>query len=97
MSVSDQPSHEDEMTLRYKQAVERAIAHLPAKNGVVHIDAIWVDTSLPFNLLREILARDDLELPEHVERIDTKSRVKAGEQSESQPEKKGRRRRRRRR
>jgi hypothetical protein len=96
MSVVD-PSQEDEMMLRYKQAVERAIAHLPAKNGVVNIDAIWVDTSLPFNLLRDILARDDLVLPEHVERIDLKSRAKTGDPREPQQSREKRKRRGRRR
>jgi hypothetical protein len=80
------------MVLRYKQAVEKAIARLPAKNGVVDIDSIWVETSLPYDLLQEILTRDDLVLPEHVERINIKSRVRAGEQLGEPQRTRGRRR-----
>jgi len=67
------------MLLRYKNAVERSISHLPVKNGVVDIDSIWIETSLPYDLLRALLRRDDLELPENVERINLKSRVQQGE------------------
>jgi len=70
----------EEMLTRYKQAVERAIPHLAVKNGVVNIDSIWVATSIPYDLLQEILAREDLILPENVERISIRSRVHAGEQ-----------------
>ena len=70
------------MSARYKQAVERAIPHLPVRNGVVDIDSVWVATSLPYDLLQEILARNDLELPENVERISTKSQLNTGEHHE---------------
>jgi len=67
-----------EMLQRYKDAVERAILHLPVKNGVVDIDSIWVETSLPLGLLRTLLQRSDLELPENVERVNLKSRAGGG-------------------
>jgi len=66
----------DEMFNRYKQAVERVIPHLPVRNGVVDIDSVWAETSLPYDLLREILSREDLTLPENVQRINTQSRVR---------------------
>jgi len=66
------------MLLRYKEAVERAIPHLPVKNGVVDIDSIWVETSLPIGLLRSLLKRTDLKLPENVERVNLKSRTQGG-------------------
>lgn len=72
------PTDANTMLLRYKNAVERAIPHLPVKNGVVDIDSIWVETSLPLALLRELLKRTDLELPENVERINMTSRTKGG-------------------
>lgn len=68
------------MLARYKQAVERAIPHVPVKNGVVEIDSLWVETSIPYTLLQEILARNDLILPENVQRINTTSRVRTGEE-----------------
>ncbi len=76
--MTDRVSRE-EMLLRYKRAVERAMRHVPVKNGVVDIDSLWVETSIPYDLLQEILSRDDLVLPENVERVNVKSR--AGETS----------------
>ncbi len=66
------------MLSRYKRAVEAAISRLPVKNGVVDIDSIWVETSLPYDLLQEILSRADLALPENVERINMKSTIQTG-------------------
>jgi len=72
------PLDEAAMYLRYKDAVERAIPHLPVKNGVVDIDSIWVETSIPMAILRELLKRSDLVLPENVERINMKPRAQGG-------------------
>ena len=69
----------DEMLANYKQALERSIARLPVKNGVVDIDAVWIETSIPYDLLRKLLQRDDLELPDNVERINLKSRARKRE------------------
>ena len=69
----------EEILANYKQAVERAIARLPVRNGVVDIDAIWTETSIPYDLLRTLLQREDLKLPENVERINLKSHVRKGE------------------
>ena len=82
MNTDTEGLTKEEMLVRYKQAVEKAMRHLPVKNGVVDIDSIWVDTSIPYELLQEILNREDLVLPENVERINTKSRVHVGAQSE---------------
>jgi hypothetical protein len=66
------------MISRYKRAVEAAIARLPVKNGVVDIDSIWVETSIPYDILQEILTRQDLVLPENVERVNLKSTIQTG-------------------
>lgn len=79
MSTATNPITEEEMLARYKQAVEQAILHVPVKNGVVEIDSLWVETSIPYSLLQQILNRDDLVLPENVQRINTTSRVRTGE------------------
>lgn len=68
-----------EMLATYKLALERVIARLPVKNGVVDIDSIWIETSIPYDLLRTLLKRDDLKLPENVERINLKSRARKGD------------------
>ncbi len=85
MTEQEQPENpapiiDKEMTASYKQAIERAIAHLPVKNGVVNIDSIWIETSIPYEILDEFLRRDDLELPDNVDRINLKSNVRAKEQ-----------------
>ena len=77
---SPAPIIDEEMTASYKQAIERAIAHLPVKNGVVNIESIWIETSIPYKILDELLRRDDLELPDNVDRINLKSSVRAKEQ-----------------
>lgn len=92
MNTTTEGLTKEEMLTRYKQAVERAIPHLAVKNGVVNIDSIWVATSIPYDLLQEILAREDLILPENVERISIRSRVHIGKQSEKPRKTKSRRR-----
>ena len=82
------PTVDEEMKANYKLAVEKAIAHLPVKNGVINIDSIWIATSIPYEILNEVLRQDGLVLPDNVDRINLKSSVR---------EKKGRPNRRRRR
>ena len=90
MNTAPEGLADEEMLLRYKQTVERVIPHLPAKNGVVDIDSIWVETSIPYGLLQTILGQSDLALPEHVERINAKSKIRLGERS-GRPKRKRRR------
>ena len=85
------PTLDEEMKANYKLAVEKAISHLPVKNGVINIDSIWVETSLPYEILNEILRQDGLVLPDNVDRINLKSNVRPKEQARA-----NRRRRRRR-
>jgi hypothetical protein len=80
-TIQKESTSDDTMSLRYKEAVERVISHLPVKNGVVDIDSIWIETSLPYDLLRTLLRRNDLKLPDNVDRINMKSRVHQGERS----------------
>ncbi len=77
-ATTNRASDDAEMLATYKLALERVIARLPVKNGVVDIDSIWIETSIPYDLLRMLLQRNDLELPENVERINLKSRVREG-------------------
>lgn len=75
------PTRDDEEKVGYKQAVEKAISHLPVKNGVINIDSIWVATSLPYEILNEVLRQEDLVLPDNVDRINLKSNVRSKEQT----------------
>jgi len=67
------------MLERYKVAVERALPRVPVKNGVIEIDSVWVETSLPYDLLEGILRRDDLVKPQNVERIVLRTRAQPGQ------------------
>ncbi len=86
MAMNDQatpsPLGDEEMIARYKQAVERALPRVPVKNGVIEIDSVWVETSLPYDLLEAILRREDLVRPANVERIILKTRVQTQPQGE---------------
>jgi len=82
----------EEMLASYRQALERTLARLPVKNGVVDIDAIWIETSIPYDLLRTLLQREDLKLPENVERINLKSNVRKGDEPHAEPKRRRRRR-----
>jgi len=77
---SPTPTVNEEMTANYKLAIEKAITHLPIKNGVINIDSIWVETSIPYEILNEILRENDLVLPDNVDRINVKSNVRVEEQ-----------------
>ncbi|MCK4570859.1 hypothetical protein KAT84_02795 [Candidatus Bipolaricaulota bacterium] len=79
--VSPTPSGDKEMNVGYKQAIEKAITHLPVKNGVINIDSIWVATSIPYEILNEVLRQDGLVLPDNVDRINLKSNVRTKEQT----------------
>jgi hypothetical protein len=79
--VEQDNANDEEMLAHYKTAVERSLPRIPVKNGVVDIDSIWVETSLPYDLLLTILRRDDLALPPNIERIHLKSRAQQGEPS----------------
>ncbi|MCD5417884.1 hypothetical protein LR021_06010 [Candidatus Bipolaricaulota bacterium] len=58
-----------EMFLRYQQAVEKVLPRIPVKNGVIDVDSLWIETSLPYDLLREIIRENKIALPDNVERI----------------------------
>ena len=83
------PTVDEEMKANYKLAVEKAIAHLPVKNGVINIDSIWIATSIPYEILNEVLRRDDLVLPDNVDRINLKSNVR--EKKQARPNRRRRR------
>ncbi len=80
LNIATEQLNEEGMLQRYKEAVEKVLPRLPVKNGVVDIDSLWVELSIPYSLLREIISRKDLALPDNVKRIEMKSCL--GEESE---------------
>ena len=53
----------------YRRAIERVLPEIPVENGAIDIDSIWVETSLPRDLIIEIVQAGGLQLPPNVERI----------------------------
>lgn len=58
---------------KYKKAIEKAIPEIPVENGAITLEAIWLETALPEDLIIEILTGNALMLPANVERIVTRS------------------------
>lgn len=58
---------------KYKKAIEKALPEIPVENGAITLEAIWLETALPEDLILEILKSNELELPPNVERIITRS------------------------
>ncbi len=54
---------------RYREAIERVLPELPVRNGTISVTSIWVETSLPRDLIIEIVKEGRLRLPPNVERI----------------------------
>lgn len=54
---------------RYREAIERVLPELPVRNGAISVTSIWVETSLPRDLIIEIVKEGRLRLPPNVERI----------------------------
>ena len=54
---------------KYRRAIEQTIAKLPVVDGSVSLESIWLEASLPRDLIAEILQQGKLHLPENVRRI----------------------------
>jgi len=57
----------------YRKAIEKAMERVPVRNGVIALRDLHLETSLPMDLLAEILKEDGLRLPPQVERVDLNS------------------------
>ncbi|GEM_PF-3346635 len=66
-------SHEFELDLaKYKRAIEKALPEIPAENGVITLEALWLETAIPEDVIREVLANGGVELPPYVDKIVTR-------------------------
>ncbi len=54
----------------YKRAIEQALAKVPVRDGVVSARDLWLETSLPVDLIEELLKENGIELPPQVQRVD---------------------------
>ncbi len=57
---------------KYKKAIEKTMAEIPVENGTILLENLWLEITLPEDLMIEILTRDDIALPSNVERVITK-------------------------
>lgn len=54
----------------YKKAVEEALQRVPARNGIVRLQDLWLETALPKDLIVELLREDEIIFPPHVKRVE---------------------------
>jgi hypothetical protein len=54
----------------YRLAIERALERVPVRNGVVLLRDLGLWTSLPEDLIIDLLRENGVRMPEHVQRID---------------------------
>ncbi len=54
---------------RYAGAIENALGRLAAKNGVVSTRQIQLETSVPKDLITEVLNREMVDFPDRVDEI----------------------------
>lgn len=54
----------------YKRAIEQALTKVLVRDGVVSARDLWLETSLPVDLIAELLKENGIELPPQVKRID---------------------------
>ncbi len=54
---------------RYRQALEASLRGVSAKNKVVTVSQLQLETAIPRDLITEILDRGTIEFPERVDKI----------------------------
>lgn len=55
---------------RYARAIEKTLAEVPVVNGVVTLEALWMELGLPRDLIIEVFETMEIKLPPHVERVE---------------------------
>jgi hypothetical protein len=53
----------------YARAIEKTLAEVPVVNGVVTVEALWMELGLPRDLIIEVFETMEVRLPPHVERV----------------------------
>lgn len=53
----------------YKKAIEETLPEIPVKDGSVDLNSIWVETSLPKDLIEEIIKSGQIKFPENVKKV----------------------------
>lgn len=59
----------DEVRESYRKAIEKAIPEIPVKDGVIDLNSIWVETSLPKDLIKEIIENGEIKFPKNIKKI----------------------------
>ncbi len=71
---------------KYKRAIEKALAEIPVENGAVTLEALWLETAIPQDIIIEIVRNGGLELPPYVEKIATRDGQVLWERSSAEPQ-----------
>ena len=66
---------------RYREAIEQVLPLLPVENGTISLDSIWIETSLPRDLIIEIVKEGGLKLPLNVAQITVEKKAVSSQQS----------------
>ncbi len=59
----------EEIRESYKKAIEETLLEIPVKDGSVDLNSIWVETSLPKDLIREIIESGQIKFPKNVKKV----------------------------
>ncbi len=54
----------------YKKAIEKALERVPVRNGVARVHDLWIETSIPKDLIIELLKENEIRFPSHVKRVE---------------------------
>jgi|YNPNPStandDraft_1061719.scaffolds.fasta_scaffold123647_2 hypothetical protein len=68
LTQPDEPYLPDAMQ-NYARAIEKTLAEVPVVNGIVDIEALWMELGLPRDLIIEVFQTMEIKLPPHVERV----------------------------
>lgn len=68
LTQPDGPYLKDAMQ-NYARAIEKTLAEVPVVNGVVDLEALWMELALPRDLIIEVFETMEIKLPPHVERV----------------------------
>ena len=61
--------HEEFNYKRYSDALETSLGKVSAKNKVVTVDQLQLETAIPQDLITEVLDQETVKFPERVDKI----------------------------
>lgn len=59
----------EEIRESYKKAIEETLPQIPVKDGAVDLNSLWIETSLPKDLIEEIIESGQIKFPKNIKRV----------------------------